>query len=139
MAVNRGGDVVRGGYYWNAQKWDASFVSGDEGVLPGGPDQVYRRMPVFALLLAAPIMGGLFVMFLPFIGIFMLLQHIGRAAIEATGEGLERVMASVAPSWRPGMAFLAGKASRKRAKKGDAPANEKLEALEREVDERRKR
>jgi hypothetical protein len=137
MAIIRGGDTVRGGYYWNAQKWDASFVQGDQGVLPGGADEVYRRLPVLGLLLAAPIMGGLFVMFLPFIGVALLLQHIGRAAMQATGEAIDRMMLSLAPSWRPGMAFLAGKAARKRTS-GPAQEPSSLDALERDVQERRK-
>ena len=76
---------------------------------------MYRRIPVALLLVAAPLMGALFVIFLPFIGIALLLQHIGRAAMQAAAETLERVLRSLSPAWRPGMAFLTGKAGRKRS------------------------
>lgn len=136
MAGNRGGDTVKGGYYWNMQKWDATFVEGPAGDLPGGGDEVFRRIPTLLLLVAAPLMGALFVMFLPFIGIALLLQHIARAATQAAGETLERVLRSVSPAWRPGMAFLAGKAGKKRTAKTEA--TEGLDALEKEIEERRK-
>ena len=137
MATNRGGDTVKGGYYWNLEKWDATFVEGPVGELPGSSAEIYRGIPTAALLFAAPIMGALFVMFLPFIGIALLLQHITRAAIEAAGDVIERVLRSVSPTWRPGMAFLAGKARRTRHAEKAATSPE-LEALEREIEERRK-
>ena len=137
MATNRGGDTVKGGYYWNLEKWDATFVEGPVGELPGSSAEIYRGIPTAALLFAAPIMGALFVMFLPFIGIALLLQHITRAAIEAAGDVIERVLRSLSPTWRPGMAFLAGKARRTRHAEKAATSPE-LEALEREIEERRK-
>jgi hypothetical protein len=137
MATNRGGDLVKGGYYWHLEKWDATFVEAPAGELPGGPGEVYRRIPTALMLLAAPIMGALFVIFLPFIGIALLLQHIGRAAMQAAGETLERVLRSLSPAWRPGMAFLAGKAGRKQPT-GTPRPNPELEALEKEIEDRRK-
>jgi hypothetical protein len=92
MGTRRGGDTVKGGYYWNLERWDATFVEGSAGELPGSPREIYRGIPTVALLFAAPIMGALFVIFLPFIGIALLLQHIARAAVEAAGEALENVM-----------------------------------------------
>jgi hypothetical protein len=92
MGTRRGGDTVKGGYYWNLERWDATFVEGPAGELPGSPREIYRGIPTVALLFAAPIMGALFVMFLPFIGIALLLQHIARAAVEAAGEAIENVM-----------------------------------------------
>jgi hypothetical protein len=109
MATKRGGDTVTGGYYWNLRKWDATFVEGPDGELPGSSNEIYRGLPTLGLLLAAPIMGALFVMFLPFIGIALLLQHITRAAIQAAGDTLERVLRSVTAARHTGVAVLAGK------------------------------
>ena len=92
MATTRGGDTVKGGYYWNIERWEATFVEGPAGELPGSPREIYRGIPAVALLFAAPIIGALFVMFLPFIGIALLLQHIARAAVEAAGDAIESVM-----------------------------------------------
>jgi hypothetical protein len=137
MAIIRGGDTVRGGYYWNAEKWDATFVEGTEGVLPGSPMERYRRVPVPLLLVGAPIMGALFVMFLPFIGIALLVQQMTRAGVELVGDAVERVLMSVSPTWRPGMAFLAGRAARRRNKQHDGASNETLTELEKEIRARR--
>lgn len=138
MAIIRGGDTVRGGYYWNAQKWDATFVEGDQGVLPGSAAERYRRVPVPVLLVGAPIMGALFVMFLPFIGIALLVQQMARAGAELAGDVLERVLMSVSPTWRPGMAFLAGRAARRRTKQHDAASRDTLTELEKEIRARRR-
>ena len=71
------------------------------------------------------------------LGIALLLQHITRAAIEAAGDTIDRVLRSVSPAWRPGMAFLAGKA--RRARHDEKPAaNPELEALGKEIEERRR-
>ena len=94
MATMRGGDTVKEGYYWNLERWDATFVEGPAGELPGSPREIYRRIPAIALLSGAPIMGALFVMFLPFIGIALLLRHIARAGVEAAGDAIEGVMQS---------------------------------------------
>ena len=137
MAINRGGDTVKGGYYWNPEKWDATFVEGPAGELPGSSSEMYRGIPTLLLLVAAPVMGALFVMFLPFIGIALLLQHITRAAIEAAGELVDRVLASLSPAWRPRMASLAGKAEGKRHA-AEREAEAELDALGKPAGERRR-
>jgi hypothetical protein len=109
MGTRRGGDTVKGGYYWNLERWDATFVEGPAGELPGSPREIYRGIPTVALLFVAPMMGALFVMFLPFIGIALLLQHITRAAMAAAGETLERVLRSVWNARRTRLAVSAGR------------------------------
>jgi hypothetical protein len=138
MATNHGGETVKGGFYWNAAKWDATFVEGTEGVLPGATDDAYRRIPVALALLAAPVMGALFVMFLPFIGIGLLLQQMGLASFDFAGRMVERVLMTVSPSWQPGMAYFAGKGRKQAKKDGVAQADAPLDELAQEIEERRK-
>jgi hypothetical protein len=138
MATTHGGNTVKGGFYWNAAKWDATFVEGEQGLLPGGPDDTYRRIPVALALLAAPIMGALLVMFLPFIGIALLLQQVGIASFELSGRIVERIMMAVSPTWQPGMATLAGKGRKQEKLDGNAPAEAPLDELAQEIEERRK-
>jgi hypothetical protein len=136
MALIHGGETVEGGFYWNMANWDATFVEGERGVLPGTTADVFRRIPVVAALLAAPIMGALFVMFLPFIGIALLLQQAGLASVALAGRAVERVMMAVSPSWQPGMAYFAGRKREGTKETTSAPAT--LDALEKDIDERRK-
>jgi len=74
MTTYTGGDTVKAGFYWNQGRWAAEVVPAAGGVLPGDGAAAYRRIPWPALLVIAPVMGGAFAMFLPFIGLVMLVQ-----------------------------------------------------------------
>jgi hypothetical protein len=79
MTKYTGGDTVKAGFYWNRAQFGAEIVPAAGGALPGTPGVVYYRVPWPVLLVAAPVMGGAFAMFLPFIGLAMLVQF-GAAA-----------------------------------------------------------
>ncbi len=107
------GAVVKGGFYFNRDKLDLVAVSGKEGTLPGAEGQRYFHVPALAVIALAPVLGGLFVVFMPFIGFALVLQHLGRltlAGIKRAGRG---VLFVVTPTWRPGEAYFAGKEGEK--------------------------
>lgn len=87
------------------------------GILPGSHDDQYLKVPVLALLVLAPMMGGLYVMFLPFIGFALVFSYLGRRTGAVLHTGFMEVATTVAPRWLPGEAYLAGK---RKAKKGAA-------------------
>lgn len=103
------GTTVKGGFYFNRDAWDLVTVSGKEGVLPGAGGQRCMRVPVWAVLALAPALGGLFVVFLPFIGFALVFLHLGRLCLSGTRRAVEGMLRLVAPSGRPGAASLAGK------------------------------
>jgi len=74
MTKYTGGERVKAGFYWNPAKWGADIVPVEGGALPGGAGTKYVRVAWPILLVAAPVMGGVFAMFLPFIGVAMLVQ-----------------------------------------------------------------
>jgi len=74
MTRYKGGDTVKAGFYWNRGKWGAEIVPPEGGALAGTEETIYNRIPWPALMIAAPAMGGAFAMFLPFIGVAMLVQ-----------------------------------------------------------------
>ena len=74
MKKYQGGETVKAGFYWQAARWGAEIVPAAGGTLPGETGQVYYRIAWPVLLVAAPVMGGAFAMFLPFIGLAMLAQ-----------------------------------------------------------------
>ena len=76
--TSEGGTKVKGGFYWHQSEWELTVVNGAEGTLPGGTDAKYTRVPVPVMLVGAPLMGALLVMFLPLIGIALLVGHLGR-------------------------------------------------------------
>lgn len=109
MTRRLGGTTVKAGFYWNPNEWEIVTIEGPGGILPGTPGDRYFRIPVLAMLLLAPVMGGLFVIFLPLIGFALVLQHLGRLSLSASRRGAATLLATISPTWRPGEAYFAGK------------------------------
>lgn len=111
------GTTVKGGFYFNRDKLDLVAVSGREGTLPGQDGHRFIRIPALAMLLLAPLLGGLFVVFLPLIGFALVLQQLGRLCLSATRRAVRGVLSIITPTWRPGEAYFAGKEGEKRQAK----------------------
>jgi hypothetical protein len=67
--------------------------------------------------LLAPLLGLLFVVLLPFVGLAMLAQIAFRAVARRARRGAEDLAATLSPGWRPGEAHLTGR----RAQGGSDP------------------
>ncbi len=68
-----GGSKVPAGFYFNKSNWEIVTVSGKKGgVLPGDAKTDYAKIPAVAMLVAAPVLGAAFVVFLPVIGFGLL-------------------------------------------------------------------
>ncbi len=124
MRQHESGEKVPGGFYWKQNNWEIEVVKGDEGTLPGNVDTTYVRIPTVAMLLGAPVMGGLFVIFLPFLGFAMLANHLGKKAFSGMKQAADEIGAAVGPAWQPGEARFT---SRKKAKKGKKAENVKVD------------
>jgi hypothetical protein len=83
MTRKSGGTRVAPGFYWSPRRWAIEVVSETEAVLPGAQDESYVRIPVVVMLLAGPVMGALFAIFLPFIGFAMVFRELYRKAVAA--------------------------------------------------------
>lgn len=77
MTRYHGKDTVKGGLYWNPTRWQILTIAEEGGMLPGEAETRYVRVPALMMLVLGPIMGGLYVMFLPFIGFAMVLGVAG--------------------------------------------------------------
>jgi hypothetical protein len=132
MKELKGGTKVPGGFYFHRGNWEITVVKGEKGVLPGNDETTWVRIPTLAMLAGAPVMGGLFVVFLPFLGFAMLFNHLGKKAASGLRRAADEVGAAVRPDWQPGMATFAGK---KKAKKGAKPAKEAKADTAEEKDE----
>jgi len=107
--LNKGGNTVAAGTYWNMANGSRIDMH-VEGVLPGGKDTRYIKAPAAVMLMAAPLLGLLFAVFLPFIGIAMAVQVVARKV----GGGLQNAAAASASfAWRPVEAYLTGRKKRK--------------------------
>jgi K+-transporting ATPase c subunit len=136
---NTGGSKAKAGIYWSKGSWDLVTLSGKGGVLPGGTDTRYVRIPVLAMIVFAPLMGASYVVFLPFIGFAMFGDFLAKKAGVGIQNGVTHLAMVLSPEWRPGEAYFMGR--RKKAAKGNesasADANEKLEKLEKEIETKR--
>jgi hypothetical protein len=76
---------VPAGFYWRKSAWEMVTLSGEGGVLPGGREERYVKVPVLAMLALAPAMGAALVMFLPLMGFVLAGREIVRKARTAAG------------------------------------------------------
>jgi hypothetical protein len=110
--LKHGGHTETAGTYWNLANGSRIDLH-VEGVLPGGQDTRYIKAPAPVLLAAAPLLGLLFAVFLPFIGIAMAVQLAARKI----GGGLRNAAAaSTSFAWRPIEAYLTGRKKKKSAR-----------------------
>ena len=116
--LNKGGHTVKAGTYWNMTNGDRVQMD-QEGVLPGSGQTRYIKAPVAVMLMAAPVIGLVFAVFLPFIGIAMTLNLIGKKLVEGVASA---AAGSMSFGWRPIEAYLAG---RKRKKESREKKSEK--------------
>jgi hypothetical protein len=129
----QGGMQVKRGYYVDARSFAFANVADDGGALPGGPERKYRRIPTLAVMAAAPALGGLFVVALPFIGFGVAAQALARAL----RGGAREVAATVAtPPMPAGSTALTGQPPEEGAE-GAPGTSEAAEGLAREIEEQR--
>jgi len=100
-----GGQTVSPGNYWNFSSGERVRLT-SKAVLPGDEKQSYLRMHPIILLLLAPVLGLIYAIFLPAIGIVMAVFTIGRKLVGFMTNGLAK---NAAFNWQPSAAYLAQK------------------------------
>lgn len=105
-----GGERVGDGSYWNFSTGDRVYIDGT-GVLPGDGKQVYYKLPPAVVLVLGPVLGLAYAVFLPLIGIAMLVAVL---AEKIFGGVVEIVSKGAIFNWRPGEAYLGGKAGKRK-------------------------
>lgn len=88
MIRYRGSSWVRVGFYWNSSRWEIVTIPKGGGVLPGENDVRYVRLPLILVMLLGPMVGALYVIFLPFIGFAMLFGFVGAKLISIARRAL---------------------------------------------------
>jgi len=106
-----GGQSVANGTYWNLKYGGLAEIR-DEGVLPGGCDTKYYRIPFVFIPFLALVLGGFYVIFLPIIMITMATYLLGKRIF---GGILSQAGRSIYFGWRPTEAYLSGKNKKKEA------------------------
>jgi hypothetical protein len=137
MTTYPSGTAVKSGYYLDTAGFSIATVSSDGAKLPGAPGARWLRVPVLAVMAAAPVVGGLFVVALPFIGFGLGAWAISRAVGGKVKGGAAEVAATLASPMATGEAHLTGAPGKDEAPAAGAKADEKVEAVAREIDARR--
>ena len=138
MTTIQGGSAVRSGYYLSKSNWEIFPVEHDGQQLPGPASEHYVKVPMAAVFLLMPVLGGLMVVFLPFIGLALTAQAAVKPVVGLFHRSAQDLAATVTPGWQPGEAHFTGKRSEEKAAE-EAPAKEaKLEELAREIESKRK-
>jgi hypothetical protein len=138
MKTINGGSAVQGGYYLSKSNWEIFPIEKDGQKLPGSASEHYVKLNTAAALALMPVLGGLMVVFLPFIGLYM----TAKAAVAPIGRMFSRsaqdLGATITPGWAPGAAHFTGKASEKEIGGESKAGEETLAALSKEIEEKRK-
>ena len=140
MTTISGGSAVQGGYYLSKSNWEIFPVERDGQRLPGPVAEHYVKLPTAAAFLLMPVLGGLMVVFLPFIGLALAAQAAVRPLTGMFQSSARDLAATMTPGWVPGAAHFTGKANE--AGEG-APARRtgidaELDRLAAEIAERRR-
>ena len=140
MAKYIGGMQVGGGYYWNARRWEVEVVSNEGGKLKGGPDAKYVKVPFPALFVIVPLLGALFLMFLPLVGFGLFAYAIAKKVTGGVKQGATELASTIQPGqFATGEAYFTGKPGeeKKDGKPAEAAKSPALETLEKEIAERK--
>jgi hypothetical protein len=113
MLTYKGGNKVGKGTYWDlASGRRIDVVS--EDVLAGKGTATYVRMSSAVMLLSGPVIGLLYAILMPFIGI----AAVVTLAVRKVLGGLYNLAAkSISFGWHPRSAYLAGKKKKKEEEK----------------------
>ncbi len=136
-AIN-GGTAVQGGYYLSKSHWEIFPIARDGERLPGPASEHYVKVSTAVALAIMPVLGGLMVVFLPFIGLYLSMKAAMRPLLGIFERSAQDLAATVTPGWAPGAAHLTGKATVENAAAEPRARENALDALQREIDERRR-
>jgi hypothetical protein len=138
MAKYTGGEKVGGGYYWNVRNWEVEVVPSEGGRLKATAG-TRVKVPFPALFVIVPLLGALFLMFLPFIGFALFAYAIVRKVTGGVKQGATELAATVQPgSFAAGSAYFTGKPGEEE-KKAEGAGSPELERLEKEIAARKEK
>ena len=113
MLTYKGGNKVGMGTYWDLASGRRIDVV-NEDVLAGKGTETYVRMSSAVMLLSGPIIGLLYAILMPFIGMATVVTLAVRKVL---GGLYDPAAKSISFEWQPRNAYLAGKKNKKDEKK----------------------
>ena len=112
MLIWKGRELAEKGTYWDTSSGDRITIE-EKGILPGDTSKKYIKASSTTMLLLGPVLGLMFAIFLPFIGIAMTLSFLGKKIVNAGKRSVQDIVSAGAKNmffaWRPLQAYLAKK------------------------------
>ncbi|HAU07490.1 MAG: hypothetical protein UW46_C0006G0050 [Candidatus Yanofskybacteria bacterium GW2011_GWF1_44_227] len=71
MRIYHGGELAKRSYYLNVKKWELIPLE-DGSIIEGEPKQIFFRLSLIETLFSAPLLGAVYVIFLPIAGFVVL-------------------------------------------------------------------
>ena len=138
MAKYTGGMQVNGGYYWNPRNWEVEVVPSEGGRLKAPAGSSYVKVPFPALFVIVPLLGALFLMFLPFIGFALFAYAIAKKVTGGVKQTATELASTIEPGgFAAGAAHFGGKPGEEKKAEGEGKASAELEKLAKEIEERK--
>lgn len=133
MTTLNAGTPVKRGYYFSTKNWSVNPVHADGTILHGEPGERFIPIPLPIAVIAGPALGAAFLMFVPFIGFYLVAKSALRPVGRLFGRSTTEIAASMS-GLHPGEAHLTGRRGEKRE---EPAAPDVLTALEDEIAARR--
>ena len=137
MTTMNGGAAVKGGYYLSKSHWEIFPIQRDGERLPGPVAEHYVKLPTAAVFLLMPVLGGLMVVFLPFIGLYLTAKAALSPLVGMFRRSAQDLAATVTPGWQPGEAHFTGKRPEEKANDKAPSKQVDLEQLAKEIQAKR--
>lgn len=137
-----GGETVPGGVYWSMKAGEFIAVPNEGGKLEGGAGHQYIKAPMPVVLIAGPILGLAFAIFLPLSGLLVLLPFLGSKLRDAFSSGQVAAAHVASSRMQPGMSYLEAGSKEKDGAEGaqsdfEAEEDDRLVGLAEEIAEKR--
>jgi hypothetical protein len=134
-----GGMQVKSGHYIEGRTFEWVAIARQGDALPGGPQARWVRIPTAVVMAAAPALGGLLVLGLPFISVAVTVYALARAVGGHAKANAEKAAALLVPGAAVGEAHLTGKPGAADASRlAEHEVDERLDRLEAELEKLRR-
>lgn len=134
MTTYTGTQPVKNGIYLNTKTFAITMMD-KIGPLPGTELDTFRRIPILLMVAVAPLLGLVYVMFLPLIGFAMVFYLLGTSLVHVLADAAASAVRVVQPSWEPALAFLSRSKPAKRDAVAGIPADEWSKSVEKKLDD----
>ena len=115
------------------------WIQHSGGLLPGTEQARYVRIPAPLVLVLEPLLGGLYLLSLSFMGCLAVVWSLGRRAVRGVMALLALGAETLFPAWVPGRSYLASYRTRHARSEdvGNRDMSDELQQAAREIEELR--